>query len=92
MLHTGAKRLLGSACYPGMTTFHLQADALDLSFLEKLKSLFAHKEIDIFVRESASNGDYVKGGRADGISRLLVHPIGVKNFQAPSKEEIYSRQ
>ena len=70
-----------------MTTFHLQADALDQSFLDKLKALFAHKEIDIVVRESASSGSV----RTDGISRLLMNPIGLKNFQAPSKEEIYSR-
>ena len=71
-----------------MTTFHLQADALDQSFLDKLKSLFAHKEIDIVVRESSTNA----AGRADGISRLLAHPLGVKNFQSPSKEEIHSRE
>ena len=70
-----------------MTTFHLQADALDEGFLDKLKSLFAHKEIDIVVRESATNA----AGRADGISRLLAHPLGVKNFQSPSKDEIHSR-
>jgi hypothetical protein len=70
-----------------MTTFHLQADALDLSFLEKLKSLFAHKEIDIVVRESSTNA----ADRADGISRLLRNPIGLTNFQSPSKEEIHSR-
>ena len=78
---------LASCRYPDMTSFHIQADALDQSFLDKLKSLFAHKEIDIVVRESASSSSV----RADGISRLLAHPLGIKDFQAPSKEEIYSR-
>lgn len=80
-----------------MTTFHLKADMLDQSFLERLRSLFAHKEIDIFVRESSSNGagradaGRADAGRADGITRLIAHPFGVKNFHAPTKDEIHSR-
>ena len=34
------------------TTFNLSADELDESFLEKLRSLFAHKQVEIVVYES----------------------------------------
>ncbi len=32
-------------------TFRLLSDELDPSFLEKIKSLFAHREVEIIVRE-----------------------------------------
>jgi hypothetical protein len=32
-------------------TFRLSSDELDDTFLEKLKSLFAHRELEIIVRE-----------------------------------------
>ena len=32
-------------------TFRLSSDELDASFLEKVKSLFAHRELEIIVRE-----------------------------------------
>ena len=34
------------------TTFNLSADELDQSFLDKLRSLFAHKQVEIVVYES----------------------------------------
>jgi len=72
-----------------MTSFRLSADSLDQRFLDKLKSLFAHKEIEIFVRESnEANRSELK---ADGIRRLLDHPLGIKGFRPPTKDEIYSR-
>ncbi len=32
-------------------TFRLSSDELDASFLDKVKSLFAHREVEIIVRE-----------------------------------------
>ncbi|MFI5201216.1 MAG: hypothetical protein ACHQNE_02370 [Candidatus Kapaibacterium sp.] len=34
-------------------TFRVSSDELDASFLEKVKSLFAHREVEIIIREPA---------------------------------------
>jgi hypothetical protein len=28
---------------------------------------------------------------ADGLQQLLAHPLGIKNFKAPRRDEIYER-
>lgn len=41
-------------------TFRLSSDDLDAAFLEKVKSLFAHREVEIIVRDpDADETDYL---------------------------------
>ncbi len=52
-------------------TFRLSSDELDANFLDKVKSLFAHREVEIIVREPAMDETEYLLGNPHTRERLL---------------------
>ena len=52
-------------------TFRLSSDELDASFLEKVKNLFAHREVEIIVREPEMDETEYLLGNPQTRERLL---------------------
>lgn len=48
------------------TIFRLQSDELDATFIEKVKALFGHREVEIIVREpELDETDYLSSSEAN---------------------------
>lgn len=46
------------------------------------------EEVEVFI--SAAE-DERRVDKTDGLQQMLDHPLGIKNFQAPGRDEIYER-
>jgi hypothetical protein len=70
-----------------MTTFRIQADELDQTFVERIKAMFRKKQIAIVVYEenerpssSPSNG---------ALDYYMSHPIKIEGFPPFDRDAIY---
>ncbi|HET6402464.1 MAG TPA: hypothetical protein VFH95_13860 [Candidatus Kapabacteria bacterium] len=59
-------------------TFRLSSDELDPSFVEKIKSLFAHREVEIIVREPETDETEYLLGNPKTRERLLESTANIR--------------
>jgi len=54
----------------------------------ELRDRIGKEEVEVFISSAWESNN---AERADGLQQLLEHPLGIENFKAPSREEMYDR-